>query len=145
MSRITITADMAPKIRGWIRDRGGVNYWRSASLSDPSRTCFTPIFDVDGNPTGKPAWWCEREPADTLKAEDAFEVVRDKKYKTCRIATRVGAQGLLIKLTDASSAKVKKLLDEAGEGSRYEFGGIDGKDCTVFKKVGVTPLEEWDA
>ena len=144
MARITISIAAAPKIREWIRDRGGVNCWTSANLSDPGRECLTPFLTSDGKETGKPEWWCANDP-DLYKTEDAFEVVTEAPFKTCRIAIRVGAGGLLLKLTDASSDKVKRLLTEAGEGSRYEFGGDDGKDCTIYKKVGATPLEGWNA
>ena len=67
------------------------------------------------------------------------EVVTHREVKRIRIAVRPG-YGLSWNLTDTSSRRLRKALDDAGPGAVYVF---DGNHALIFAEVSRKPLPQW--
>jgi hypothetical protein len=143
MTRQRITEDMAPKIREWIKTRGGASQWESVNLSNPDAAWWSPANQVDGSPTPKPTWQAAESPAQTLISEKSFEVVLPVEVKRFRIALRRSGSGMYVKLTDKSSARVRSECDKAGEGAWYQFD-YNTQECIVMRPGQVVPMETWN-
>jgi len=115
-----VQIENAERFIDWLENRGGIAIWRSIDLSDPGASCFTPA-QTDGKPTTKPHWKYANEPEEIVTDINQFEVVTPKEVKRFHVAIRRGLQGFTFKLTDTSTARVRKAVDKAGEGAWYEF------------------------
>ncbi len=60
--RISCEAHNAALLDEWISTRGGVAYWKSINLSNPSASWSAPANTVEGKPAGKPNWQVANEP-----------------------------------------------------------------------------------
>ena len=67
-----------------------------------------------------------------LEAEGATDLA-------LRVAVRPG-YGLGFRLTEASSARLRKALEAAGAGALHAF---EGSEAIVLGEVGRTPLPQW--
>lgn len=133
-----VTPENAPRIREWFATRGGIAVWSSADLSDPAWSCTTPLRGEDGAPTPKPHWKASTPP--TAITDRAFVGVTSyEEVRRFRVALRRGAQGLKIKLTDHSSAKLRAALDKAGDGAVYQFDYED-QQAVILAPTGTVPL-----
>jgi hypothetical protein len=123
------------RMAGWIEHRGGVRVWENINLSNPDGgSWYTPALTEDGRETPTPHWGVAR--GELLKDIRQLRfMAAEKKVNLVRIATRMGTQGLMVKLTDHSSKKVTLACQAAkekyGEDAMYSFGGWDGKDCII--------------
>ena len=134
---IRITAPNAKeKFTDWIANRGGVFQWLNVNLSG-GNDLFTPAKDDAGNDYPKPHWGVDNKPI-LITDISAFEFVKMVEVKRFRVALRRGAQGLSIKLTDASSRKLRNWLDKFGPNSIYEF------DYSVQEAVILIPENEFE-
>ena len=138
-----IAACNAKKFTEWLKSRGGVALWRSADLSRPGQTCWTPAKTEDGKDYAKPGWMYESKPEKVVTDAHEFEVCFDKEVKRFHVAVRMGSQGFSLKLTDASSARVHKEVEKAGEGAYYEFDYNDYKNCVILAPEKTIPLTEY--
>jgi hypothetical protein len=133
---LTVNEDTAVKIRPWFSDRGGVAVWKSINLSAPGGELLTPAV-TDGKPTPKPhrgMGWVSNTPL-IISDPAGVTVIIDKEVKRFHIAVRLGAQGFTLKLTDASSARVRRELDK-WEGASYVF------DYETQEAVIMAPMEK---
>lgn len=137
-----ILACNAAKVWGWFQSRGGIAVWGSANLSNPGQTWTAPRLTEDGQPMGKQNWQMEDQPRMTIT--DPAEVVVDvpKEVKRFHVALRRGAQGLSVKCTDASSRRIRKACEKAGDNSWYEFDYAT-QECVVFVPGESMPLPEY--
>lgn len=126
----------------WLQAGRGLALWRSADLGNPGASWTTPARDKSGNATARPTWQAESSPALIVESADNVIVETFRTVKTIRIALARG-YGLRIDLTPASSRRLRAELAKAGEGSTYEFGGWDGKDCIILKPSGKCTLAQW--
>ena len=122
--------DCREKFKKWIAERGGVQVWNNANLSDPFRgPAFTPALqeievpEANGGinfiPYESPSWRYVR--GEVVKDIKRFIfVVKFKEVKRFRVAVRTGSQGLALKCTDASSRRIHKALDQY-PGAVYRF------------------------
>lgn len=117
------------KFEDWIANRGGVQVWKNVNLSDPGRGhVFTPAMTHD-RPTEKPHWAYER--GEVVRDISRFVfVIRWTEIKRFRVAVRMGSQGTMLKLTDASTRKVNKTAD-SNPGAYYRFD-YETQEC-VFE------------
>lgn len=138
-----ITADHAALVTAWLRGRGGLLVWRSVDLCDPGKSWTTPVLGEDGQPVRQPSWQAAASPARVITSADEVEVVIPKRVRKFRVATRIGASGVRVKLTDASSAKLRAALEKAGPESWHEFN-YDTQEALVFVPGRVMPLAEWE-
>ncbi len=69
-------------------------------------------------------------------------VAVDEEVKRFHVAIRRGASGLQYKLTDASSKKVRREVEKAGDGAYFVFD-YAYQDAIILRPVSVTPLLEY--
>ena len=124
MDKIDVLAPGSrPKFEDWITNRDGVSVWVNMSLSGPlCGTNFTPRLDKDGKEFGSPHWSLGLK--ETVRDIARFRFAKAmREVRRLRIAVRMGSQGLMLKLTDHSSRKVRAALDKAGPDAGYHFEG----------------------
>lgn len=139
MEKHQIDATEAQKIIGWIRDRGGIAVWRSADLGSPLVRWTTPLNGPDGTPTGRPSWQAEKAPYRVITDAADVEVVTGKEAKRFRVSLARG-DGLSVRLTDASSRKLRGAVEKAGSGAWYQFDYAT-QEAVVYVPGDVTPLQ----
>jgi hypothetical protein len=116
------------KFEDWIKTRGGILVWENVNLSNPGAgPMFTPVRDAEGktNCKNSPPHWTHRYHETCTKIKD-FKFVKEMcEVNRFRVAVRMRSQGLMVKLTDASTKKLHKALDKAkektGQDASYRF------------------------
>jgi hypothetical protein len=111
----------AAKFLNWIRTRGGLALFNTLDLSNPGQSWTSPVRDPLGNVVSKPHAYANTAPYRTITSTDEVMVHLDKEVKRFHVAIRMGAQGLKIKLTDASTDRVNKAVEKAGDGAYHLF------------------------
>ena len=142
--KIQTSPNNAAQFADWIKNRGGILQWDSADLSDPDWSVFTPARPVipNENPTqlDKPHWKAADNPR-LIQSTDDVLIVSEKEVKRFHVAVRRGSQGLSVKLTDASSAKVRKAV-EAFDGAWYAFD-YEAQEAVIHVPGESASLTEW--
>lgn len=110
--KIECSLENAPRFWYWVKNRGGIAHWKSIDLSDLDKTMSTPVRDKAGNSFPKPHWKMDSMPAFTCADPDMIFVVTRKEVKRFRVSVRRGSQGLSLKLTDASSSRLRRTIDD---------------------------------
>lgn len=139
--KLTVSPENAAKFLEWLKTRGGLAIWRSIDLSDPGASCTTPVNGPDGRPVTKPHWKYAEKPERIITDPSEVEVVTPREVKRFRIAVRMGRQGFSLKLTDASTRKVRAACAKAGDDSWYEFD-YETQEAIVFVPGKKVPLSE---
>lgn len=137
MEKHRIDAQNAKQIATWFKERGGVAVWRSVNLSNPGASWTCPINGPDGKPAGKPNWQSDSKPERIITDPAEVDVVTGKEVKRFHVAVRTGSWD--IKLTTASSEKVRRETNKAGEGAWYEFD-YSSQEAVIFVPAEVVPL-----
>lgn len=142
-----ITPEKAPQIRKWLKSRGGIAHWTSVDLSCLEKSWSTPALKEDGTPMTRPHWQAASEPfgITTDPAEVIVDVARE--VRRFRVAVRMGAQGFKVKLTDASTRKLRASCAAAAKKSAsgqswYEFD-YTTQEAVIFIADREVPLPEW--
>ena len=136
MDRINVIApDAEQKFSNWLMLRGGVTRWKNINLSNPDAgDIFTPVNAPDGTPTPKPNWgviWAEN-----ILDLRRFRFSKDiKEVKRFHVAVRRSSGGLMLKLTDASTRKVRKnvarLEEKLGHGNVTYHFDYNTQECVL--------------
>lgn len=139
MTDFKITCDVqdAHKLKEWVKTCGGVAQWESVNLSNPNAAWLTPA-----NVTSKPTWQAANEPAQIVTDPTEIGVITYREVKRFHVAVRRGSQGLSLKLTDASSTKLRKALEKAGDGATYWFDGFS-QDAVIMVPAEIVSLDNW--
>jgi hypothetical protein len=111
----------ASEVLGWINNRGGVAVWPSVNMSNLGASWSTPALTKEGEPTPKPTWQADSKPSQVITDPADIVVVMRKEVKRFHVAVRMGAQGFMLKLTDASARKLRAALDKAGDKASHHF------------------------
>jgi hypothetical protein len=127
-------------MREWLTNRGGLAIWECLDLNNPGKTWTTPALSKDGKPTEKPHWAAGKVIA-TVTDLGQVVVTVPKEVKRFHVATRMGANGLKIKLTDASGRKVRAAEAKYPE-AWHEFD-YDNQDAIIFVPGEKVPLKGW--
>lgn len=135
---ITCVPENAERFAMWLKDRGGISLWKSINLSNPGASWCTPALSEDGTEYPKPNWQTESTPALTVCDSDFVGVEIPQEFKRIKISLQ--QRGMKVVLTDGSTRKVTKALEEAGEGSFYTF---EDDTAVIWKVVGTVALMEW--
>lgn len=114
-----VAPENAAKMLDWIENRGGVAVWNSVNLSNPGASWSTPALAPDCSPYRKPTWEASSEPHKVITNPSEIVVVTRKEVKRFHVAVR--ASGHVAKLTDASSRRVTREVDRAGEDASFYF------------------------
>lgn len=126
----------------WLRERGGIAVWRSINLSNPGASWSTPALEADGKPYGRPNWQTENTPHRIITDAEDVLVLTPREVKRFHVAVRVGSQGLTLKVTDASTRRIRKAVDKAGEGAWYEFD-YSTQEAVIYVPDAQVTLAEW--
>jgi len=132
----------AERFLDWIKTRGGIAIWESVSLSNPGASWSTPAL-TDGKPTTKPNWQCANEPVRIITDINDVEVCVDREVKRFHVATRLGSQGLMIKVTDGGSRKIRKEVEKAGKGAYHVFDYGNYENAVIMAPEKTLSLTEW--
>lgn len=116
-----VASQDAERIWDWLTTRGGLALWKSINLSNPGASWTAPLLGPHGETKAKPNWQCDSEPYRIITDPDEVSVVVDREVKRFKIHTRMGSQGLTLKLTAASTRRVEREVAKAGEGAHYVF------------------------
>lgn len=135
------TAENAPKFADWIANRGGVAVWRSINLSNPGASWSTPALTKEGEPYPKPTWQADSKPERVVTDPDNVLVSEDEEVKRFHVAIRRGG-GFQFKCTDASSRKIEKAVEKAGEGAYYIFDYFT-QEAVIMAPAKTYTLREW--
>lgn len=136
------TLENAPKFADWIANRGGVAVWRSINLSNPGASWSSPALTEDGQPYPQPTWQADKQPERIITDSEEILVTEDEEVKRFRVGVRRCDQGLTFKLTDASSRKIEKAVEKAGEGAYYVFD-YETQDAVIMKPAKSYMLKAW--
>lgn len=133
----------AQKYADWITNRAGLAVWYSADLSNLGLSWTTPVKTQDGEEYQKPTWQASSKPSKIITDPAEVTVVRFVEKKRIRISTRMGSQGFKIKLTDASSQRLRKACAQIKD-SHYYFD-YDTHQAVIIAPERLKTLKEWMA
>lgn len=143
MARLTINHRNAGKIKEWIETRAGVAVWDGFNLSN-LRQLLTPVLDETGHPSTKPAYDMPATPNMIITDAKDIDVSCDREVKRFHISIRMGAQGFMLKCTDASTRRIRAAVEKAGPGARYEFD-YETQEAVIFAPEKIVPLTEYQS
>jgi hypothetical protein len=124
----------------WIANRGGIAVWNSIDLSDPTKEWFTPALDQDGNPYKKPSWQADNNPTIVTETENVL-LFTSKEVKRFHVGIRKGSQGMVMKVTDAGSERIRKACEKFKD-SWYEFDYLT-QDAVILVPENEITLTEY--
>lgn len=138
------TLENAPKFRDWIKNRGGILIWESVNLSNPGMSWSTPAW-LEGTqqPYPKPSWQAANTPARHITSEADVLVLVPKEVKRFYVAVRQGSQGMMLKVTDGGTRRIRSAVAKAGEHAWYEFDYAT-QHAVILKPGKIIPLNEWN-
>jgi hypothetical protein len=140
MVRHTVAPENAQTFLEWISTRGGVAVWNSRDLSDPSYSVSTPAL-TQGVPTAKPHWKVGDEPNHVINKSADIDVIQHEEVKRFRVGIRRGSQGMVFKVTDGGSRRIRKEVDKI-EGGSHMFD-YESQEAVILRPSGTIPLSEW--
>ena len=112
----------APKIWDWIHNRGGIAIWKSINLSNWGASWTTPCMnETRDSMTEKPNWQCSNVPDRIIVDPTEIIVSRDKEVKRFHVGVRVSGNGLMLKVTDGGTRRIRNAVAKAGEGAYHVF------------------------
>ena len=139
----------AGKIHDWLLHRGGIFIWRSVNLSNPGASWTSPAQDSDGRPITKPNWQCHSVAERHITDIADVMVATAKDVKRFHVATRMGGNGMSIKVTDGGTRKIRAEVEKAKEKFHkpawYEFDFCAEKNAIILIEDTVVPLSDWVA
>jgi hypothetical protein len=140
-----VMAENARKIWDWLNTRGGLAIWGCVDLSALDKSWTTPLNDADGKPTAKPHWAATTEPVRVITDSAEVVVSTPKEVDRFKVATRLGAQGLKIKLTDHSTKKLRDRTAKSREkhGSAFYKFDYGTQEAVIYADTQVTPIADF--
>jgi len=99
---------------------------------------FTPAYDTDGKPYSKPHWKYAAAPDFIVTDPSKVILNQYQELKRFHIAIRLGGSGMMLKCTDASTRKIKRAVEQAGENARYEFDYLTQEAVILVPESTVT-------
>jgi len=129
----------AEKFSEWLRNRGGIAKWDAINFSGDS--CFTPAI-TDNLPTTKPHWKYPNTPTIIITDPAQVSFYTQREVKRFHIAVRLGANGLRVKVTDASSRRINNTLEKLGTDAWYEFD-YETQDAVFYLPDSTLTLDKW--
>lgn len=141
-----IEAANAARIYDWLKTRGGLAVWGSVNLSDPTKSWTAPLNDDNGVRKTKPRWECTTEPVRIITDPAEVMVSVPKEVDRFRVAVRMGAQGFMLKLTDASGRKLNARKEKAHAKHNttvfHEFD-YNTQEAVIYADTEVVPIEDY--
>lgn len=147
MERYICESENAHLIYDWITNRGGILIWNSIDLSDPSASMTTPYRSENGEIKTKPHWKYDNIPSRHITSIEDVSVSIPKEYKRFHVATRMGGNGMSLKVTDAGSRRIEKEVEKAqretGKSSYYVFDYFNYENCLIMVDDKIISLGEF--
>lgn len=141
--KLTCKPENVAKFKDWLQNRGGIAVWVSQRIGD-GQTWSAPALNLDGTPHEPDIWQLRGSKPVRICTDPAdVQVCVDVEVKRFHVAVRMGSQGMSLKLTDASTAKVRREVAKAGDGAYYVFDYGDYKNCIIMRPDKAVPLSEW--
>lgn len=137
MNRPTVSEANALLFLRWLAERGGVAVWRSVDLSDLGKSWSTP-----GDAEQRPSWQAAGAPERVVTDPAEIDVVIDREVKRFHMAMRVGSSGIKVKCTDASSSRIRREVEKAGDGAYHVFD-YETQEAVIMALASRMPLSEW--
>ena len=130
-----VSAEDAPRIWDWLQTRGGIKVWNSINLSNPDASWTTPADAL------KPTW--EAGTPRLITDPSEVHVATYEVFKKFHVGVRQGGTGLVLKVSDGGSRRIRRELARAGAGSTYRFDYFAFDNCLILKQGAVVPITEW--
>ena len=141
-----IAPENAQTIHDWLATRGGIAIWSSANPADPSGSWTTPVNHADGSRRTEKPHWSALAISRVITDPAEIEVVVPKEIRRFHIAVRMGTNGLILKLTDASSRRVRQAVQKAsqqhGTEAWYAFD-YSTQEAVIYVADKKVSLPEW--
>jgi hypothetical protein len=99
----------AEKVLTWLRERGGIQIWKSQDLGDPSASTTTPFRGPDGIVVSSPHWKFGAHPERHITDIADVEVAVSKVVESFPI--KLKQVGMRLVLNNASDLKVNTRLE----------------------------------
>ncbi len=131
LEKYTVCQEDARKIADWLAHRGGIAYWSSVDLSNPSKSWTTPLNTADGQPTGRPTWQADDKPDRIITDAAEVEVAIDKVVKRFHVAVK-RADSFNFVCTDAASRRIRRETQSAGPKAYHVFDYM-AQDAVIMK------------
>ena len=142
MEKHLTSPEDAARFKTWLETRGGIAVWPSINLSNPDASWSTPALNEDGTPMTKPTWQAANEPERIITDIADVEVVIDKEVKRFRVGIRTGSQGMMLKVTDGGSRRIRAAVEKAGKGAYYIFD-YGTQEAVILAPERIVPLADW--
>jgi len=127
---IRVSTGEAPKIALWLEKRGGVAVWPRLNLSNCG-SAFVPVKQENGEPTQKPSWQYANAPERIITDPNEVRVFVPVVVARFHVAVRRSSNGMMLKLTDGSSERLRRALEKHGPTSNYYFDYDEVKNCVI--------------
>jgi len=137
---LAVRAFEAAKVARWIAHCGSVAVWGSLDLSSASREWLTPAQLTDGSAASPPHWNAPRQPKRVVDNIGQIDVVSHREASRVRIDIHRDGYGRRWRLTDASSRRLRRALEQAGPTAVHVF---EGGDAVVHVEASRVPLAGW--
>jgi hypothetical protein len=143
LEKYRVAAENAGKISLWLKERGGIQIWKSRDLADPGASKTTPYLDPAGNVAKSPGWKFGDKPDRHITDEADVEVAFPKLVESFRV--KFVQKGMRITVNAAGSRKIKLRLGHWSETTGKEaFYTFDSSDVVnVYVDDVVIPLQQW--
>jgi hypothetical protein len=142
-TRFTIQPEHVALISEWLRTRGGIAIWRSQLLGDSGLTVTTPRLDEKGQPATKPGWKFASQPDRIITDPAEVLVSVDEEVNRFYVAVRMGSQGLMWKVTDGGTRRIRAAVAKAGEGAYYVLDYAT-QEAVIMRPVSQKRLDEFN-
>lgn len=142
MTPYIVREESARQIAEWLQKRGGIAIWESVNLSNPGASWTTPAYNKDGTPTAKPTWEAASKPARIIRDPSEVVVSKDVELKRFHVAVRFGSQGMMLKVSDGGSRRIRREVVKAGDGAYHLFDYAE-QSAIIMKPASQVPLGKW--
>jgi|HubBroStandDraft_1064217.scaffolds.fasta_scaffold34755_2 hypothetical protein len=143
MPNYVVSEEHAAKIADWLKNRGGIAIWSTLAIGSSCESMTTPVRNADGSPTTKPRWDMSTTPTRIITDMADVTVSYDVEVTRFHVGTRMGSQGMSLKVTDGGTRKIKREVAKAGEGAYYAFDYGSYCNAVIYKPAKMIPLMEW--
>lgn len=145
--RHSCSTENAVKFQEWFKSRGGILIWPSIDFGSLGTSWTTPYRNADGTQATKPTWKAANEPSRHITDPAEVDVITEQEVKRFHVATRMGGNGLSIKVTGGGTRRIHKEVEKAqekyGKPAWYAFDYGDYKNCVILVEGDRQPLPEW--
>lgn len=145
-----VSPEHAQRMWDWLQTRGGIAIWQSVNLANPIGSWSSPALTPEGEPTPPPTWECARIPARIITDPAEIVVLSPKEVERFRVFVHMGKQGMSLKLTDHSTAKLRRRVAHwnsvRAEQDAWHIYDYSTQECIILVNAHEPrPLVDWIA